>query len=81
MFCDTDVLTTTVWSDVLFGGTPGWIRELAEQRTYDLYLVTDVDVPDSTIVTNPDLVTSQAMSTVWQRIHGSATTGQPRSSG
>jgi len=39
--------------------------------------VTDVDVPDSTIVTNPDLVTSQAMSTVWQRIHGSATTGQP----
>jgi HTH-type transcriptional repressor of NAD biosynthesis genes len=45
MFCDTDVLTTTVWSDVLFGGTPGWIRELAEQRTYDLYLVTDVDVP------------------------------------
>jgi hypothetical protein len=39
--------------------------------------VTDVDVPDSTIVANPDLVTSQAMSTVWQRIHGSATTGQP----
>ncbi|TML70675.1 MAG: hypothetical protein E6G13_08090 [Actinobacteria bacterium] len=39
--------------------------------------VTDVNVPDSTIVANPDLVTSQAMSTVWQRIHGTATTGQP----
>lgn len=45
LFCDTDVLTTTVWSDALFGDTPGWVRELAEQRTYDLYLVTDVDVP------------------------------------
>jgi HTH-type transcriptional repressor of NAD biosynthesis genes len=45
MFCDTDVLTTTVWSDVLFGDTPPWIRELAETRRYDLYLVLDVDVP------------------------------------
>ena len=45
LFCDTDVLTTTIWSDALFGSTPGWVRELAEQRTYDLYLVMDVDVP------------------------------------
>jgi HTH-type transcriptional repressor of NAD biosynthesis genes len=45
LFCDTDVLTTCVWSDVLFGHTPAWVRELAERRTYDLYLVTDVDVP------------------------------------
>ena len=45
LFCDTDVLTTTVWSDLLFGDTPGWVRELAERRTYDLYLLTDVDVP------------------------------------
>jgi hypothetical protein len=39
--------------------------------------VTDVDVPDSTIIPNPDLASSQAMSTVWRRIHGAATTGQP----
>ena len=45
LICDTDVLTTTIWSDVLFGDTPQWVRELAERRTYDLYLVTDVDVP------------------------------------
>jgi len=45
LFCDTDVLTTTIWSDVLFGHTPDWITELAEQRSYDLYLVMDVDVP------------------------------------
>ena len=45
LFCDTDVLTTCVWSEVLFGHTPQWVRDLAERRTYDLYLVTDVDVP------------------------------------
>lgn len=45
LFCDTDVLTTTIWSDVLFGDTPQWIRDLAEQRRYDLYLLLDVDVP------------------------------------
>jgi HTH-type transcriptional repressor of NAD biosynthesis genes len=45
MFCDTDVLTTTIWSDVLFGATAAWIRDLAERRMYDLYVLTDVDVP------------------------------------
>jgi NadR type nicotinamide-nucleotide adenylyltransferase len=45
LICDTDVLTTTIWSDVLFGDTPAWIRELADARTYDLYLLCDVDVP------------------------------------
>jgi CARDB protein len=39
--------------------------------------VTGVDVPDSTMVANPDLVSSQAMSVVWQRIHGSVATTQP----
>jgi hypothetical protein len=39
--------------------------------------VTAVPVPDSTIIPNPDLASSQAMSTVWQRIHGAAAAGQP----
>ena len=45
LFCDTDVLTTTIWAEVLFGGCPEWIRRRAEERTYDLYLLLDVDVP------------------------------------
>lgn len=45
LFCDTDLLTTTIWSDWLFNSCEQWIREEAERRTYDLYLVTDVDVP------------------------------------
>lgn len=45
LFCDTDPLTTTIWSDVLFGACEEWVREEAARRTYDLYLLTDVDVP------------------------------------
>jgi NadR type nicotinamide-nucleotide adenylyltransferase len=45
MFCDTDLLTTTIWSDRLFGKCPDWIPAEAERRRYDLYLLTDVDVP------------------------------------
>jgi NadR type nicotinamide-nucleotide adenylyltransferase len=45
LICDTDVLTTTVWSDVLFGECPEWIRSLAARRSYDHYLLLDVDVP------------------------------------
>lgn len=45
LFCDTDLMTTTIWSDWLFGECPDWVREEADRRTYDLYLLADVDVP------------------------------------
>ena len=45
LFCDTDALTTTIWSDWLFGGCPDWIRQIARARRYDLTLLLDVDVP------------------------------------
>jgi NadR type nicotinamide-nucleotide adenylyltransferase len=45
LICDTDVLTTTIWSETLFGTCDEWVREQAEKRTYDLYLLLDVDVP------------------------------------
>jgi NadR type nicotinamide-nucleotide adenylyltransferase len=45
LVCDTDLITTTIWSHVLFGECPEWIREEAVRRTYDLYLLCDVDVP------------------------------------
>lgn len=45
LLCDTDVLTTTVWSDVLFGRCPPWVTRAAEQQRYDLTLLLDVDVP------------------------------------
>jgi HTH-type transcriptional regulator, transcriptional repressor of NAD biosynthesis genes len=45
MFCDTDLLTTTIWSDVLFGRCPQGILDEAERRSYDLYLLMDIDIP------------------------------------
>ncbi|MBI3463589.1 MAG: AAA family ATPase [Planctomycetes bacterium] len=45
IFCDTDLLLTTIWSDVLFGACPAWVRQAAERRHYDLCLLLDVDVP------------------------------------
>ena len=44
LICDTDVLSTVVWSRLLFQRCPRWIEEAAQRRTYDLYLLLDVDV-------------------------------------
>lgn len=45
LICDTDVLTTTVWSEVLFGECPDRVRSLAASRRYEHSLLLDVDVP------------------------------------
>ena len=45
--CDTDALTTMLWSDLLYGTTPDALRRGAEKRCrgYALYLLLDIDVP------------------------------------
>ena len=45
--CDTEALTTMLWSDLLYGTTPDRLRRGAEQRcrAYALYLLLDTDVP------------------------------------
>lgn len=45
--CDTDALTTMLWSDLLYGTTPDELRRGAERRCrdYALYLLCDTDVP------------------------------------
>lgn len=45
LICDTNLATIALWSDVLFGATPGWIRDEAARNTYDVWLLTDIDVP------------------------------------
>jgi amino acid adenylation domain-containing protein/thioester reductase-like protein len=45
LICDTDLLTTTIWSDRLFGECPQWVRDAAELQHYDLYLLMDIDTP------------------------------------
>ncbi len=48
LFCDTDLLLTTIWSHWLFGECPDEVTQQAHQQHYDLYLLTDVDVPWAT---------------------------------
>ena len=47
VICDTDALTTMLWSDMLYGTTPDELRRGAEKRcrNYALYLLCDIDVP------------------------------------
>lgn len=45
LICDTDLLLTTVWSDVLYGRCDEAVRQLASSRRYDLCLLADIDVP------------------------------------
>jgi HTH-type transcriptional regulator, transcriptional repressor of NAD biosynthesis genes len=43
LFCDTDVLTTYVWSHALYGRCPQWLEEEGKRRRYDLTLLCDID--------------------------------------
>lgn len=47
LVCDTEALTTVLWSDLLYGECPKLVRMSAELRCrrYDLYLLTNTDVP------------------------------------
>ena len=48
VFCDTELLTCTLWDDLLFPGEcPPWVRAEAEQRArgYALWLLCDADIP------------------------------------
>lgn len=48
VFCDTELLTCTLWNDLLFpGACPSWVRAEAERRAagYATYLLCDADVP------------------------------------
>lgn len=47
VICDTDALTTMLWSDLLYGTTPEALRRGAEKRCriYALYLLCDTDIP------------------------------------
>ena len=47
VICDTEALSTMLWSDLLYGTCPDEVRRGAEQRcrNYALYLLLDTDVP------------------------------------
>ena len=45
LFCDTDVLVTKVYSEHYYKNCPTWIQDIAYNRQYELYLLTNNDIP------------------------------------
>lgn len=45
LFCDTDLHVIRVWSEHKYNTTAPWIIEQINKRRYDLYLLTDIDMP------------------------------------
>jgi NadR type nicotinamide-nucleotide adenylyltransferase len=56
LVCDTDLHVIKVWSEHKYGMCNGWILEQIAQRTYDLYLLTYIDIPwqDDPMREHPD---------------------------
>ena len=45
LFCDTDVITTQIYSAIYFDQVPPVLYELEQQIQYDTYVLLDIDVP------------------------------------
>lgn len=45
LICDTNLWVIKVWSEVKYSSCHPWIEEQISRRVYDLYLLTDTDIP------------------------------------
>lgn len=45
LICDTNLIVIKVWSDHKYGSTDEWIESELENRTYDFYLLNNIDIP------------------------------------
>jgi len=45
LICDTDLYVLKVWGESKYGRCHRWILEQIAKRKYDLYLLTNIDVP------------------------------------
>ncbi|WP_420317606.1 AAA family ATPase [Ekhidna sp.] len=45
LICDTNLIVIKIWSDHRFGSTDEWIEEQLNSRTYDFYLLNNIDIP------------------------------------
>lgn len=45
LFCDTEMTVMKIWSEHAFGFCTNHIQELYNKQDYDLYLLTDIDLP------------------------------------
>lgn len=45
LICDTTFLTVKIWSDEILGETPSIVLDALRTRTYDFYVLLDIDLP------------------------------------
>jgi NadR type nicotinamide-nucleotide adenylyltransferase len=45
LVCDTDLNVIKVWSEHAYGHCSAWVLEQIADRSYDMYLLTDIDIP------------------------------------
>lgn len=45
LFCDTELIVTKIWIEHAFKSCPEWIVENLIKHKYDLYLLTNIDIP------------------------------------
>ena len=45
LICDTDPFATAIWHERYLGSSSPEVQAIANARTYDLYIVTDVNIP------------------------------------
>lgn len=45
IFIDTELLVTKIWEEYVFGKCHTWIDENLPKQNYDLYLLSDIDLP------------------------------------
>ena len=45
LFCDTDLLVTSIWCQVKYGKCHEWINRKLKKHKYQIYLLCDIDLP------------------------------------
>ena len=45
IICDTTFITVKIWSDEMLGKTPQIVLDAIKSRSYDFYLLMDIDLP------------------------------------
>ncbi len=45
LFCDTDLITISIWQKEIFNGSFHWINQEIKERHYDAYLLCAPDIP------------------------------------
>lgn len=45
LICDTNLVVIKVWSEYKYGSLDNWIENQVENRNYELYLLTNCDIP------------------------------------